>query len=231
MIAIIPARGGSKGLPGKNIRNLAGKPLICHTISAALNAKLITRVIVSTDDENIASIAEGCGAEVPFMRPSELARDKSLAIDSYLYTIDRLAIEGNIKIDSFIALLPTAPLRLANDIDGAIEVFTIKEADSVISITDPGVPVEWHKRINKNGVLEDCFINSNTMKNRQEFDISYIPNGAIYIFNVDKLRVSRTYYMDKTYPYIMPRRSSVDIDEALDFYWAEFLINKPYKLK
>ena len=226
MIAIIPARGGSKGLPGKNIRNLAGKPLICHTISAALKAKSITRVIVSTDDANIASIAEGCGAEVPFMRPDELASDNSLAIDSYLYTIDRLATEGNIKIDSFIALLPTAPLRLANDIDGAIEVFNTKEADSVISITDPEVPVEWYKRINKNGILEDYFTNANTMKNRQEFNASYIPNGAIYIFNVDKLRSLRTYYMDKTYPYIMSRGHSVDIDEVLDFYWAEFLINK-----
>jgi len=226
MIAIIPARVGSKGLPGKNIRNLAGKPLICHTISAALKAQSITRVIVSTDDVNIASIAEGCGAEVPFMRPDELASDNSLAIDSYLYTIDRLATEGNIKIDSFIALLPTAPLRLANDIDGAIEVFNTKEADSVISVTDPEVPVEWYKRINKNGILEDYFTNANTMKNRQEFNASYIPNGAIYIFNVDKLRSLRTYYMDKTYPYIMSRENSVDIDEVLDFYWVEFLINK-----
>jgi CMP-N,N'-diacetyllegionaminic acid synthase len=226
MLAIIPARGGSKGLPGKNIRNLAGKPLICHTINAALKAKSITRVIVSTDDANIASIAEECGAEVPFMRPNELASDNSLAIDSYLYTIDRLASEGNIKIDSFIALLPTAPLRLAFDIDGAIEVFNTKEADSVISITDAEVPVEWYKRINKNGILEDYFTNANTMKNRQEFDASYIPNGSIYIFNVDKLRSLRTYYMDKTFPYIMSRAHSVDIDEVLDFYWAEFLINK-----
>ena len=226
MLAIIPARGGSKGLPGKNIRNLAGKPLICHTINAALKAKSITRVIVSTDDANIASIAEECGAEVPFMRPNELASDNSLAIDSYLYTIDRLASEGNIKIDSFIALLPTAPLRLAFDIDGAIEVFNTKEADSVISVTDAEVPVEWYKRINKNGILEDYFTNANTMKNRQEFDASYIPNGSIYIFNVDKLRSLRTYYMDKTFPYIMSRDHSVDIDEVLDFYWAEFLINK-----
>jgi N-acylneuraminate cytidylyltransferase/CMP-N,N'-diacetyllegionaminic acid synthase len=226
MLAIIPARGGSKGLPGKNILKLAGKPLICHTISAALKTKSITRVIVSTDDANIASMAEDCGAEVPFMRPDELASDNSLAIDSYLYTIDRLATEDNIKIDSFIALLPTAPLRLANDIEGAIEVFKIKEADSVISVTDPEVPVEWYKRINKKGVLEDYFTNANTMKNRQEFNASYIPNGAIYIFNVDKLRSSRTYYMEKTYPYIMPRRRSVDIDEVIDIYWAEFLINK-----
>ena len=226
MLAIIPARGGSKGLPGKNLRNLAGKPLICHTISAALKAKSINRVIVSTDDVNIASIAKGCGAEVPFMRPNELASDNSLVIDSYLYMIDHLSSEGNIKIDSFIALLPTAPLRLAFDIDGAIEVFNTKEADSVISITDAEVPVEWYKRINKNGILEDYLTNANIMKNRQEFDASYIPNGAIYIFNVDKLRSLRTYYMDKTFPYIMSRAHSVDIDEVLDFYWAEFLINK-----
>ena len=226
MIAIIPARGGSKGLPGKNIRLLAGLPLICHTVNAALNAKLITRVIVSTDNEKIASIAKECGADVPFMRPDELASDKSMVMDAYLYTIDTLAKEANIKIDSFIALLPTAPLRSPKDIDEAIEIFNTNEADSVISVTAPEVPGEWYKRINKNGILEDYFSNTNAIKNRQEFNKSYIPNGAIYIFNTEKLRISRQYYMDKTLPHIMPRERSADIDEFLDFEWAEFLLQK-----
>lgn len=226
MIAIIPARGGSKGLPGKNIRLLAGVPLICHSVNAALSAKLINRVIVSTDDENIASVAKECGAEVPFLRPDELATDNSMVMDTYLYTIYRLATEANIKINSFVALLPTAPLRLAKDIDEAIEIFNTKEADSVISVTDPGVPGEWYKRINKNGVLEDYFQNTNNIKNRQEFNRSYIPNGAIYIFNTEKLRISRQYFMEQTFPYIMPRGRSVDIDELLDFECAEFLIQR-----
>ena len=115
MIAIIPARGGSKGLPGKNIRNLAGKPLICHTVKAALGASSISRVIVSTDDDAIATAAIECGAEVPFKRPKELADDESMVMDAYLYTVDRISENSDTKIDSFVALLPTAPLRLAKD--------------------------------------------------------------------------------------------------------------------
>jgi CMP-N,N'-diacetyllegionaminic acid synthase len=226
MIAIIPARGGSKGLPGKNIRDLDGMPLICHTIKSALESESITRVIISTDDDDIAIVAKECGAEVPFNRPSKLAKDNSMVMDAYLYTIDRLVEMENITIDSFIALLPTAPLRRSHDIDMAVEIFNLNKADSVISVTEPDAPAEWYRRIDNDGILRDYFPNTNTIKNRQEFNKSYIPNGAIYIFNVEKLRLSRQYYMDKTYPYVMPRSRSADIDEILDFEWAEFLINK-----
>jgi len=226
MIAIIPARGGSKGLPGKNIRDLDGMPLICHTIKSALESESITRVIISTDDDDIAIVAKECGAEVPFNRPSKLAKDNSMVMDAYLYTIDRLVEMENITIDSFIALLPTAPLRRSHDIDMAVEIFNFNKADSVISVTEPDAPAEWYRRIDNDGILRDYFPNTNTIKNRQEFNKSYIPNGAIYIFNVEKLRLSRQYYMDKTYPYVMPRSRSADIDEILDFEWAEFLINK-----
>jgi CMP-N,N'-diacetyllegionaminic acid synthase len=226
MIAIIPARGGSKGLPGKNIRDLAGKPLICHTVKAALDSNLISRVIVSTDDEAIASAAIECGAEVPFKRPKELANDESMVMDAYLYTIDRISASSGKKIDSFIALLPTAPLRIAKDIDNAIEIFNEKEADSVISITEAQVPVEWYRKIDHKGVLMDYFSNVSAIKNRQNFNQSYIPNGAIYVFSTERLRETRQYYMDKTYPYMMPRDRSADIDELLDFEWAEFLLQK-----
>ena len=226
MIAIIPARGGSKGLPGKNIRDLDGMPLICHTIKSALESESITRVIISTDDDDIAIVAKECGAEVPFNRPSKLAKDNSMVMDAYLYTIDRLVEMENITIDSFIALLPTAPLRRSHDIDMAVEIFNLNKADSVISVTEPDAPAEWYRRIDNDGILRDYSPNTNTIKNRQEFNKSYIPNGAIYIFNVEKLRLSRQYYMDKTYPYVMPRSRSADIDEILDFEWAEFLINK-----
>jgi len=145
MIAIIPARGGSKGLPGKNIRLLNGMPLICHTVKAALSASSISRVIVSTDDDDISSAAKECGAEVPFSRPGELAGDNSMVMDAYLYTVDRLAKESDDKVDAFVALLPTAPLRLAEDIDNAIDIFNKNKADSVISITESEVPVEWYR--------------------------------------------------------------------------------------
>jgi len=115
MIAIIPARGGSKGLPGKNIRPLNGKPLIAYAIEAALKAKHIDRVIISTDDEEIARVAVEYGAELPFMRPAELASDTAMAIDNYIYTIGRLEEEGGKPIDAFVVLQPTSPLRIAED--------------------------------------------------------------------------------------------------------------------
>ena len=108
MIAIIPARGGSKGLPGKNIKEMCDKPLIAYTIEAALKSKSIDHVILSTDDEEIAAVAKKYGAEVPFMRPAELASDTAMAVDNYIYTIGRLEKEWNTKIDSFVVLQPTS---------------------------------------------------------------------------------------------------------------------------
>jgi CMP-N,N'-diacetyllegionaminic acid synthase len=226
MIAIIPARGGSKGLPGKNIKLLNDVPLIGHTILSAIKAKSISRVIVSTDDDEIAQIAKEWGAEVPFMRPSKLAGDEAMVMDAYLYTVDRLALEDNITINTFVALLPTVPLRLSTDIDAAVAIFFENNADSVISITEAPVPIDWYKKIGTNGTLIDFFVKANSVANRQELAKGHVPNGAIYIFKTEKLRQTRQYYLEKTYPYIMPRDRSADIDDPLDFEWAEFLLNR-----
>lgn len=126
MIAIIPARGGSKGLPGKNIKELNGKPLIAYTIECALQSKYIDHVVVSTDDPKIAAISIKYGAEVPFLRPACLATDTSMAVDNYIYTIKRLTELYNITIDSFLVLQPTSPLRQVEDIDGAVSLFIDK---------------------------------------------------------------------------------------------------------
>jgi N-acylneuraminate cytidylyltransferase/CMP-N,N'-diacetyllegionaminic acid synthase len=147
-------------------------------------------------------------------------------MDTYLYTVDRLTEEFGSKVESFVALLPTAPLRLADDIDKAINIFNEKKADSVISVTEAEIPIEWYRKINKKGILKDYFPNISAIKNRQEFEKLYIPNGAIYIFKTEHLRIFRQYYTDKTYPYIMPRNRSVDIDELMDFEWAEFLLQE-----
>jgi CMP-N,N'-diacetyllegionaminic acid synthase len=224
MLVIIPARGGSKGLPRKNIRPLAGVPLIGHTVRAALAAESVTRVIVSTDSEEIAEVCRGEGAEVPFLRPPELASDESMVMDSYLYTVDRLADEANQVIDVFAALLPTAPLRTSADIDAAAEIFRARQADSVISVTDAPVPPPWYRRIDEDGVVRDLFPGADAVSNRQRQESAYIPNGAIYIFRTEQLRKTRRYYTDRTYPYIMPRERSADIDDIMDFAWAEFLI-------
>jgi CMP-N,N'-diacetyllegionaminic acid synthase len=229
VIAIIPARGGSKGLPGKNTKLLKGIPLICYSIDTALKAKLISRVVVSTDDEEIATIAKECGAEIPFMRPQELAEDNSMVMDAYFYTLDRLSKESKTTISSFVALLPTVPLRLPEDIDTAVEIFESNKADSVISVTKAPIPVQWYRKINNNGTLCDYLPEFNAVLNRQELEQTYVPNGAIYVFRTERLRETRQYYMDKTCPYIMPRERSADIDELLDFEWAEFLLKRPFR--
>lgn len=226
MIALIPARGGSKGLPGKNIKDLNGKPLIAYTIEAALQAKHITEVIVSTDSEEIAAVAKEYGANVPFLRPSDLAGDNSKAIDAYLYTIERLIAEYNKTIEHFVVLLPTSPLRSSKNIDEAIELFWDKQADSVISLTASEHPPTWYKTINASGIVSDFFENSDNSLNRQEVKETYIPNGAIYVFNYLFLRESLNYYSDKTYAYIMDTRCSIDIDTQLDFEFAEFLMKR-----
>jgi len=223
MIAIIPARGGSKGLPGKNIKLLNGKPLIAYTIEAALKAKEVDRVIVSTDDEEIANVSLLYGAEVPFLRPAYLATDSAMAVDNYIYTVERLTVESGEEINEFVVLQPTSPLRISDDIDNAIRIFHSKDADSVISYTQEQHPVSWHKYVNSDGSFEDIF--DPNISNRQTLRASYYPNGAVYVFKFAMIK-ERKYYTDKSYAYVMPRERSVDIDYLMDFKYAEFLLTQ-----
>jgi len=226
LIAIIPARSGSKGLPGKNIRLFNNIPLICHTIECAQKSKNITRVVVSTDDDEIASISRNYGAEVPCLRPAKLASDTSMAMDAYLHMIDFISQKSLTSIEAFLALLPTVPLRESIDIDNAIQIYRDKDADSVISVTESPVPIYWYRKINAEGILVDYKNDFDATLNRQEVEITYIPNGAVYVFNTEKLRSSREYYLEKTYPYIMPKERSIDIDTLSDFEYAEYLFKK-----
>lgn len=223
MIAIIPARGGSKGLPGKNIRLLNGKPLIAHAIDCALHAKSIDRVIVSTDDQQIADVARKFGAEVPFLRPDYLASDTAQAVDNYIYTIDRLSKAWRTPIDAFVVLLPTTPLRISADVDRAVELFHEKNADSVISYTPEAHPIRWHKYLTEDNAFESIL--DDTIANRQDLRVSYYPNGAVYVFRTSMIK-QRLYYTDKSYAYVMPRERSVDIDTIDDFEYAEFLLKR-----
>jgi CMP-N,N'-diacetyllegionaminic acid synthase len=170
MIAIIPARGGSKGLPGKNIKDLCGMPMIAYTIKAALNSKHITDVIISTESKEIEGVALKFGAKSFFLRPEYLATDNAKAIDNYLYTINRLNDEFEYNVKNFIVLQPTSPLRTSADIDGAIELFNHKKADSVVSYTAEHHPVEWHKYITEDGKFENIF--NEALLNRQDYSLS-----------------------------------------------------------
>jgi len=223
MIAIIPARGGSKGVEKKNIRALAGKPLIAYTIECALKSNSIDRVIVSTDDEEIAKVSREYGAEVPFMRPEELATDSSRAIDVYLHTIKYLREIENENVDHLVVLLPTCPMRLPEDIDRSIDLFHDKKADSVISYTEEHHPISWHKFLDEEGKFEDIL--GSNLANRQDLRTSYYPNGAIYVFSAALLE-SGKYYSNDSYAYVMPGSRSVDIDSEEDLIYAEYLLKR-----
>ncbi len=223
MLAIIPARGGSKGLPNKNIKLLIDKPLIAYTIEQALNAKMVSKVIVSTDSVEIADIAEKFGAEIPFLRPKKLATDTALAIDNYIYTVERLNLEKKMNIRSFVVLQPTSPLRTSENINEAIKLFIEKKADSIISYTEEQHPIYWHKKINNDLTFSNIF--EEKLDNRQAFGKTYYPNGAIYVFNYNLIK-QKKYYSDKSYAYIMNRKQSIDIDTIDDFEYAEFLLKR-----
>lgn len=229
MIAIIPARGGSKGLPGKNTRLLQGKPLIAHTIEAAIKAKNISEVIVTTDSSEIAKISENYGANVPFLRPDYLSGDDASAIDVYLHAVNFLSKKNGLSIDKFVVLLPTVPLRNEVHIDKAIEKFTEKKADTLVSVCEAETPPSWYFKINEEKLYNAELEQSDALSNRQDYQKYYIPNGAIYILDYNLLKQNRTYYSDNTIPFLMERRSSVDIDNLIDFEFAEFIMSKLYE--
>lgn len=227
MIALIPARGGSKGLPGKNIKNLCGKPLIAHTIEAALKAEGIERVIVTTDSEEIAAVAREYGAEVPFLRPAALAGDTSSAVDVYLHAVDFLEKESGRSIEKFTVLLPTAPLRNSVNIEQALRQFYEKNAETLISMREAETPISWYYEMNIEGRVKNLGLDAeNAVKNRQVNKKYYIPNGAIYILDKELLKEKRTYYSENTVAYLMSAEQSVDIDCELDFKMAELLLSQ-----
>jgi len=227
MLAIVPARGGSKGLPGKNLKLLCGAPLIEWTIRAALGYPDITRVVVSTDSAEIADVSKKAGADVPFLRPAELSTDEALSRDVYLYTCERIGRETGVPVASFVTLQPTSPLRTGEDIVQAIRIFKQKNADSVISVYESPHSIEWHRTIDATGVLRETSPQGERgLQHRQALERSYLPNGAIFVFKTEFLKVRRGYYSDKTFPYIMPAERSIDIDTAFDFQLAEFLMGQ-----
>jgi CMP-N,N'-diacetyllegionaminic acid synthase len=220
MLAIIPARGGSKRLLRKNILPLAGRPVIAWTIEAALKSSAVKRVVVSTDDPEIAAIAKSFGAEVPFLRESELASDTTSTIDVVVDTLKRLTFEGRL-----VLLQPTSPLRTAMHIDEAANLMTIKSADGVVSVTKAEHPLEWFGLLPDDGCMRK-FLDPGVRNLRsQDLPVSYRLNGAIYIAESRKLIEEGTFFLRKNvYAYRMERESSVDIDDEFDYRVADMLL-------
>ncbi len=227
IIGLIPARGGSKGLRGKNIRDLVGKPLIAWTIEAALNSKACSRLIVSTDNQDIKKIAQDWGAEVPFIRPKPLASDTATSISVVNHAIEYLQNEGIKKSDYILLLQPTSPLRTEEDIQNAIDLGKSKQAVAVVSVTEPNYhPCKSHM-ITQQGVLQKFFKNSLDNERRQDLPLAYAENGAIYLNRISSLLEEQIFIpKNKTYPYIMPPEHSIDIDTPWDLYLAELILKK-----
>lgn len=225
IVALIPARGGSKGLPRKNVLPLNGKPLIAWTIEQTRASEYVDRVIVTTDDEEIASVARANGADVPFLRPRELASDTAKAMDVILHALDWLEAHND-RFDVIVLLQPTSPLRTTVDIDNALRLLFSKDARAVVSVCETEHHPYWSNVLPADGSL-DGFLRPDIMnKNRQELPTFYRLNGAINAAHCDHLRTHKTFFGKSTFAFVMPSERSVDIDTLIDFQRAELLIGK-----
>ena len=224
ILGLIPARGGSKGLPRKNIKPLLGKPLIAWTIEQALASKYLDRVVVSTDDKEIAEISKKYGAEIPFIRPKELAEDNAKGIDVVLHAIDWLMKNDRRKqYDLMMLLQPTSPLRKTEDIDKAIELLFLKEVKAIVSVCEVEHHPLWANTLPKDRCMKN-FIRQEIMdKNRQELPLFYRLNGAIYLAYCNYIKQCKSFIGKETFAYIMPKSRSADVDNKIDFKLAEIL--------
>lgn len=220
ILALIPARGGSKGIPHKNIIDLCGKPLISYTIDAGLGSKYIDYLMVSTDDEEIASVAKEYGAEVPFMRPAELAADTSKTIDVVLHAIKTLDDRGY-SFETLVLLQPTQPLRTVEDIDASIEKYYENSCRPLASVSEIDDHPLLIRRI-VGGELKTLLNVSSTCR-RQDMPMYYRINGCIYINEIKEINKD-TSFNDNGTPYIMDRSHSVDIDEMKDLVTAKWYL-------
>jgi len=226
ILAVIPARGGSKGIPRKNIRLLNGKPLIAYSIFPAKQSKYIDRLILSSDDLEIIKIAKSYGCEVPFVRPAELASDTAKALPVMQHAIRFCEEQEGKKYDFLVYLEPTGPMRITEDIDGAIEKAAENNADSVVGLMEleDANPVRVKKIIDAR--IEPFCIPEPEGLRRQDQEKAYLRNGSIYVFRRDSLIENNSLYGDNSLPYVMPRERSVNIDEEADFLVAEFFLKK-----
>lgn len=219
-LAIVPAKGRSKRLPGKNILDLNGKPLVTYSIEAALDCKYLDKVIVSSDDDKIINISKKFGAEI-IKRPNELSDDTATTFDAVKHTIDN--VEDN--YDYIVLLQPTSPLRGKKHINEAIELLEAKGADAVVSVCKMDHSPLWSNTLQADGSMENFLRDEVLNKRSQDLKTYYKLNGAIYICRSDRLLEEKSFFLkDKIFAYVMDRESSIDIDEEIDFKMVECYI-------
>ena len=219
VLAIVPARGGSKGIPHKNIKSLAGKPLIGWTIDSAKKSKYISQIVVSTENQKIASIAREFGAEIPFMRPAALSADDTPGIEVVMHALELLP-----EVEWLLLLQPTSPLRSVEDIDGIIRLCFDRGASSAVSVVAVDKHPYWMYQCDAAGRLKPIVTERPTFTHRQDLPAAYGLNGALYLASRDWLLARRDFVGPDTLAYIMPAERSADLDTPMDWKWAEFLI-------
>ncbi len=222
ILAIIPARGGSKGIPNKNIIDIGGNPLIKYTIDAALKSKMLTHCVVSTDSDVISDVAKSCGAMVPFRRPDSLSDDKTLSLPVIQHAVNFMESDQGFLYDAIVMLQPTTPLRQTKDIDNAINMLFDTDADSVISVVD----VEGYHPLRMKRVVDGKLINyidqgHEDMRPRQKLPPVYIRNGAIYATRRNIMMKKNSFSGMDSRAYIMPSDRSVNIDTHEDLLLAK----------
>lgn len=225
ILAVIPAREGSKGVAKKNIKKLGGVPLIAYTIMAARKVNRLSNVIVSTDSHEIAEIAKSYGADVPFIRPKHLATDTASSVDVVLHAIDFFEKQGN-HYEHIMLLQPTSPFRDDEDINNCLDIYERNTCDSVISVCEAAVHPYLCKKIDKKGSLQDFIPFKYKHLRRQDMPKAYQVNGAIYLTSAENIKKRKSFYGDVVLPYVMESIKSIDIDTNLDFKLAELIIKE-----
>lgn len=229
ILGIIPARGGSKGVKGKNLKILTGLPLIAYTIKEAMKSNL-AYVVVSTDDDEISRVARNFGVDVPFKRPDHLSNDTAKSIDVAVHALLEMEKINGVSYDAIMLLQPTSPFRTCDDINFAIKILNENpEANSVISVVDVKAHHPARMKYLQNGWLIDppfCEVTEN--QNRQELQPMYIRNGAIYLTR-KKTLLSKSFKGEKCLAYVMPEERSANIDNLHDFDYAEWLYSRYLK--
>lgn len=226
-VAFIFARGGSKGIPRKNIVYLAGKPLIAYSIETALKCPSITRVIVSTDDEEIAKVAKQYGAEVPFLRPKELALDRSSEWEAWQHAIRFIQNQPNNSIDLFVSLPPTSPLRSVDDVEKCIAEHINSEADIIITTKEAERSPYFNMvKLDKDGYLQLVCATEKTIHHRQEVPAVYDMTTVAYVAKPEFILGSKGVFDGRVQSVVIPPERAVDIDTLFDFKIAEMLIRE-----
>lgn len=223
-VALIPARGGSKGLPGKNIKPLMGKPMIHYTVEAAIHCPFISETFVSTDDPLIAEVAQAAGALLPPLRPAALATDTASSLDVVRHFLDWYREEFGAWPDTLVLLQPTSPLRDADHVSDAMALYRSCDVMGTVLSVSPAKPLAWQGTVDPEGQF--CFHHQTDLnKNRQSESANYLLNGALYIASPQRF-YGGVLMQDPVYPFIMSTEDSVDIDTLSDFKLAEFHLSQ-----